>query len=113
MLIQILIQQPQMLGTILKNTPMWVWGLLAGLVALGLSQVRDRVAGWTRVTLLPVSMTAMSIWGTTSAFGASPSYGAVMLMWFVATLLVMAVVAPLSAPRDAAYDSASRRFQIP
>jgi hypothetical protein len=31
MLIQMLIHEPQMLGTVLKSTPVWVWGLLAGL----------------------------------------------------------------------------------
>lgn len=113
MLIQTLIQQPQMLGPILKNTPPWVWGLLAILTALGLSQVKQRHASLARVTALPVAMTAMSIWGTASAFGASPLFGTVMLAWGVAMLLVLAVVAPMAAPRGAAYDSASRRFHLP
>ncbi|RYF35704.1 MAG: hypothetical protein EOO25_22150, partial [Comamonadaceae bacterium] len=36
MLLQLITQQPQVVGTILKNTPVWVWGLLAGLSWLGL-----------------------------------------------------------------------------
>jgi len=35
MLANLLIQQPQMLGAIIQNTPYWVWALLAGLIALG------------------------------------------------------------------------------
>jgi hypothetical protein len=113
MLIQILIHQPQMLGAVLRNTPPWVWGLLAGLVVLGLTQVKQRNASRARVALLPVTMTVMSIWGTASAFGASPLFGTVMLAWLVATMFVLAMVAPMAAPRGAAYDSASLTFRLP
>ena len=36
MLIQIATHQPQMLSAIVKHTPIWVWGLLAALLWLGL-----------------------------------------------------------------------------
>ena len=113
MLIQILVHQPQIAGAILKNTPVWVWGLLAGLVVLGLSQARDRSASQLRVTLLPVTMTGLSIWGTVSAFGASPLFGTVMLVWLAATALVLAGVASTAAPRGATYDAASRIYRMP
>ena len=32
MLLNLLVQQPQMLGRIIENTPDWVWALLAGLL---------------------------------------------------------------------------------
>lgn len=35
MLIQIATHQPQMLSAIVKHTPIWVWGLLAALLWLG------------------------------------------------------------------------------
>ena len=35
MLLNLLVQQPQMLGRIIENTPYWVWALLAGLLWLG------------------------------------------------------------------------------
>jgi hypothetical protein len=113
MLIQILIHQPQALGAILKNTPVWVWGLLAGLMVLGLSQLRSRNASQARVTLLPVTMTALSIWGTVSAFGASPLFGTVMLVWLATAAVVLAGVASTAAPRGATYDAASRTYRIP
>jgi hypothetical protein len=113
MLIQTLIQQPQMLEPILKHTPLWVWGLLAGLLVLGLTQVKHRRASLARVTLLPVTMTALSIWGTVSAFGASPLFGTVMLVWLAVTLVVLVVIGSMAAPRGAAYDSRSRRFTLP
>jgi hypothetical protein len=51
MLIQLITQQPQMLGPIVRITPPWVWGLLAALLALGLSQLRSRNVSRTHMTL--------------------------------------------------------------
>lgn len=57
---------------IVQHTPVWVWGLLAVLVALGLSQTRDRQVSLARVTVLPLVMIALSVSGVLSAFGQSP-----------------------------------------
>lgn len=64
MLIQLITQQPQMLEPIVRNTPPWVWGLLAALLALGLSQLRSRNVSLTRITLLPLAMTGLSLWAS-------------------------------------------------
>ncbi|RYF56022.1 MAG: hypothetical protein EOO29_53065, partial [Comamonadaceae bacterium] len=48
------------------------WGLLAALVALGASQLRDRTASLARVSVMPIGMTAFSLWGTLSFRWASP-----------------------------------------
>jgi hypothetical protein len=58
MLYDILLHHPEALGAMVRGTPLWVWGLLAGLVALGASQLRDRTASLLRVSLVPVGMTA-------------------------------------------------------
>lgn len=113
MLIQLVIQHPQMLGTILKNTPTWVWGLAAALLALGLSQVRQRSVGQVRMALIPLTMTGLSLWGTLSAFGASLSFGYVMLAWALGALLMIGLLAPRAPQAGAAYDSATRSFQVP
>jgi hypothetical protein len=113
MLIQTLIQQPQMLGPILKHTPVWVWGLLAALVALGLQQARTRQASLVRVGITPVAMTALAIWGNVSAFGGSPLFAWVMLTWLLAAAFMLAVSAPLEAPNGTVYDAASRSFHLP
>ncbi len=113
MLIQMLIQQPRMLGTVLQQTPVWVWGLLAGLIGLGLSQARARKASLARVALMPVTMTALSLWGTVSAFGGSPLFGYVMLAWMFGASVMVAVVAPMAPPRGAGYDGATRTFTLP
>jgi len=113
MLLQMIVNQPPVLGAVLKGTPPWVWGLLAGLVALGLSQARSRSASLVRVTVMPVAMTVLSIWGTVSAFGTSPLFGYVMLAWMFAAAMALAVIAPTGAPRGTAYDAASRTFAMP
>ncbi|RYF41566.1 MAG: hypothetical protein EOO25_09485 [Comamonadaceae bacterium] len=108
MLLQLITQHPQAVGTVLRNTPTWVWGLLAALTWLGLTQLRDRSAGMARVTLMPVAMTVFSVWGTFSAFGASPQFGAVLATWFSAAAAVAALLASTRAP--ATYDAGEGRF---
>lgn len=110
MLLQLITQHPQAVGTILKNTPTWVWGMLAALTWLGLSQLRDRSASMARVTIMPVAMTAFSVWGTFSAFGSSPQFGAVLASWFSAAAVIGALVASTRAP--ATYDAAEGRFLL-
>lgn len=113
MLIQMLFQQPQMLMPILRNTPTWVWALLAALIALGLSQVRDRNASLARIAITPVVMTGLSIYGTVSAFGGSPQFGSVMLAWSAMAAASLAAVAPFAPPSGTRYDPAARSFTLP
>lgn len=107
MLIQLLIQQPQMLGPILKNTPSWVWGLAAALTALGLSQVRTRSVSALRMLLMPLAMTGLSLWGTISAFSHSPLFGYVLLAWAAGAALLLAAVALSGTPAGASYQAAA------
>ena len=113
MLIQMLVHQPQMLGPVLQSTPPWVWGLLAALTALGLSQARTRSASLARITFMPVAMIALSLWGTASAFGGSPQFGSVVLAWLAAAAAALAIVAPLAPPSGARYHVATRTFTLP
>jgi uncharacterized membrane protein len=99
-----------MIAQILSNTPLWVWGLLAALLALGFSQVRSRTVGLGRITLLPLGLGALSLYGTVSAFGASPT---VIGSWLAATTLLLLIVTQMPLPVGAGYDSARRQFQIP
>jgi hypothetical protein len=61
-----------MFSSILQHTPGWVWGLFTALIALGLSQTRDRDVTLLRVTILPLVLIALSMSGVFSAFGHSP-----------------------------------------
>lgn len=110
MLIQLVAQHPEALMPIVRSTPAWVWGTLAALLALGATQLRDRSASLARVSLLPLTMTVFSAWGTVSALGASPLRAEVAGVWIAAALLLFAAIAPGRAA--AQYDPARRTCAI-
>ncbi|MCW2957084.1 MAG: hypothetical protein JWO69_1953, partial [Thermoleophilia bacterium] len=110
MLIQLLTQHPEAIGAILRNTPTWVWGLLAALVALGSTQLRDRSASLVRVSTMPVAMTLFSLYGTLSAFGGSALLPQLLAAWAAAAAMSYAAVAFL--PVDARYDAATRSYAL-
>ena len=112
-LISLTYQPPQrtpMIAQILSNTPLWVWGLLAGLLVLGLSQTRSRGVSMVRIALLPLGLGAFSLYGTVSAFGAAP---VVLGSWLAAGALLLLIVTQLPLPSGVRYDAASRGFQLP
>ncbi len=54
---------------ILGQVPTWVWFLLVALIALGLSQTRDRWVSEARLRRMPLAFLAFSAWSTVGAFG--------------------------------------------
>lgn len=114
MLLQLITQHPEAIVPVLRGTPLWVWGLLAGLLALGISQLRDRTASLARVSLLPLAMSLFSVSGTASALGGSPHRAMALAAWLIAAALAFAV-ALLARGRAAAaqYDPARRLFLLP
>jgi hypothetical protein len=113
MLIPLLLDHPEMAGTIVRATPAWVWGLLAALVWLGAAQLRDRNASLARVSILPVVMTGLSVWGVTGAFGKSPMFGYVMLTWMLVAAIAFAAIGMTSAPKGTTYDAGTRTYFLP
>lgn len=99
-----------MIAQILINTPLWVWGLLAALLALGFSQARSRRAGVARIALLPLGLGALSLYGTVSAFGAIPT---VMGSWLAATTLLLLVVSRTPVQTGTRYESTAHQFHLP
>lgn len=113
MLIQLITEHPQAIGPILRNTPGWVWGLLAALLALGISQVRSRMASMTRISVMPIAMGGLAIYGMVSAFGNSPNLAAVFGAWMLAALATIAVVMQFKLPEGTRFDAQTRSFHIP
>lgn len=99
-----------MLNQILVNTPRWVWVLLLALLWLGLSQAVSRTASLRRITLLPLAMTGLSLYGTVTAFGADPQ---VLLVWLCAASLIVTLVLRQTLPDATRYDTATQRFTLP
>lgn len=99
-----------MFTQIIHNTPLWVWALLAGLLALGYSQTRSRTVGLRRLVIMPVAMVLLSLYGTVSAFGPSPG---VLGAWLAAGALLATRVVQRPVPLGTAYDTAHRHYTMP
>ena len=57
---------------ILSHTPLWVWLLLALLLALGLWQRRDRHVRRGQLLALPLALLALGLWSMAPGFAAQP-----------------------------------------
>lgn len=95
---------------IVQHTPVWVWGLLAALLALGISQTRTQQLSAARLRLLPLAFLGLSIWGTLSAFGWQLW---VALAWKLAFGLAYTQVRRSGWPGQARHDAASQTFVVP
>lgn len=99
-----------MLLAIVQHTPVWVWGLLAALVAIGLSQTRDREMTLTRITVLPLVLLALSGAGVFSAFGPTPvALGA----WLTGLLAALALASRFITVRGAAWHPHTATLRVP
>lgn len=115
MIFQLVAHQPQALGTIVRHTPYWVWGLLVALLALGASQLAPRRASPLRVCLMPVSLTVFAIYGLVAAFGGSGQEAVAASAWLGATMGALVLTlwrfpAPLAGTR---FDPAAKTFALP
>ncbi len=99
-----------MLFTILQHTPLWVWGILAILIGLGLLQSVERVASLRRVVMLPLAMTALSLHGTFNAF---PPATWSWVMWVGAALVSGIWFASGDLPAGVRFDGRQRVFHLP
>ena len=95
---------------ILQHTPAWVWGLLAGLVAIGLSQTRERDVSVFRLTVLPLLLVALSLSGVLRAFGHMPIAFA---GWGAGLAFALGVVRQHMAVRGAAWLRDTQRIRVP
>ena len=61
-----------MLLQILAHTPAWVFALFTLLLWMGITQLFPRRASLARITVMPVVMTALAVYGVVSAFADTP-----------------------------------------
>ena len=115
MLINLLTQHPEALPAILGRTPTWVWGLLAGLIALGVSQIFERRASVARVALLPISMACLSVFSLGGALNASANMPSALLIWLLAAMACagLAMAWRAAPPAGTRFDASSRQFNLP
>jgi hypothetical protein len=99
-----------MLNQIIANTPRWVWILLLALLWLGLSQTLPRKATLKRITLMPLAMTGLSLYGTVAAFGTGAQ---VLLVWLGAASLTLMRLMQRALSAESRYDPTTRSFTLP
>lgn len=83
-------------ATVVKNTPLWVWVLLAALVALGLRQARDQTLSGARLWTLPLTFSVLSLVGLGQSFG---WWSAGQAAWLAGVGLGAAASLALGLPR--------------
>ncbi len=99
-----------MLSQIVSHTPTWVFALLALLIALGLSQTRNRSVSRTRALVLPVAMIGLSLAGIHSSFGLGLLPAA---CWIAALAATTAIGLRWFRDERVSYDAAAKRFVVP
>lgn len=77
-----------MFWVIILHTPLWVWPLLLGLIALGLVQARDRSVPGAVVLALPLGLVAYSAYGIIAIFGLDPRALAAWCAGILATVVL-------------------------
>lgn len=99
-----------MLMQILTNTPKWVFALFFVLLWQGIKQMQPRTVGITRATIVPLAMTALSVYGVVSVFGDTPQS---LLTWVVGAAVAFAVYFQVARAAHIQYVAANRRFYVP
>lgn len=99
-----------MLIQILQATPVWVWGLLALLVTVGVSQSMPRRVSVRRVMIVPGVMLALSLAGVATTFGAQPL---ALAAWAAGIALAITLGLDAVAPRGARWAREAARFELP
>lgn len=113
LLTTLLAQHPDAVIDIVRQTPPWVAGVLTALLALGFSATRGRSVHFNRLLAMPLVMGGLALWGVQSAFGATGQLLALLGVWALAYLAVLALGTRLSPPAGARYDAATRSFVMP
>lgn len=98
-----------MLLDIILRTPLWVFGLLAGLCALGWQQTRRREVTQRVAFFLPIGMVVLSLSGIISSF----SFSLLFIVFWVIGLGLSIIVSPYLIPKvNAKYNENSQLFVI-
>lgn len=98
---------------ILQHIPLWVFGLLLGLIALGLIQTRTRHIRVQRMLGINIALTIFTLVGVTQQWLNTPWLVLALLSWAAACLLVTWVLGQGAAPLGATFDPETRHYTVP
>ena len=97
------------ISQILMYTPRWVFGLLAGLIILGIIQARPRQVPVVAAFIMPVAMMLMSSIGLLMTIGFTWRS---VLFWSLGAIVVTTLMAKLIVNSNVTYDQTTRRFGL-
>jgi len=98
-----------MLIQILAHTPRWVFVLFAVLVWFGAKQLFAGTVSLAKITLMPVAMTGLAIYGVAGTFGDSPM---ALVGWAAAAMVLLSLVMQRPLPATTRFDAPSRTFHV-
>lgn len=96
--------------TILQHTPTWVFGLLFGLMALGVSQSFPRTVSLRRMSMLPLALVGLSLYGVVGSFGHQPL---ALPAWALGLSATLAALHGRIDTRAVHFSALTQRFQLP
>jgi len=95
---------------IVRRTPSWVFVLFFVLLAVGYFQSKDRAINRNKVSILPLAMIALSLYGVISAFGIAP---AGLCFWVVGVVVAVWIGVRLPTPRGVCFTIETQLFTVP
>ncbi|PUE06930.1 hypothetical protein B9Z51_13510 [Limnohabitans sp. T6-5] len=97
----------------LQHIPVWVFGLLIGLIALGLLQTRTRHIPKQRLLGINIGLTVFTLVGVVQQWRPTPWLAVGLFSWAATCSLVAWGLGQGAAPAGASYDAVTRRFTVP
>jgi len=109
-----------MLTAIIQHTPTWVFILFCALLYLGLTRTQARTVKARRLMLMPIVISAWSLYSIYQAFATGDPAAAdawvlpaALLAWLTGAAVVLALLIVRGPRRDVVYMPDTQIFQIP
>jgi hypothetical protein len=97
----------------LQNIPLWVFGLLIALVALGWLQTRTRQVQKKQLLSAKVALTVVTLISVVQLWWPTTWLAIALISWALAGLFVSWGLSQSAAPAGASFDPATQRFTLP
>ena len=95
---------------IITHTPIWVWAVFVLLLWLGFKQSLPSTPGIKRITLIPLAMLGLSLYGLVSVFGLT---GTLLTAWVCPAVLAAFITVQQPAIQYTKYNPWTQRFELP
>ncbi len=97
----------KLITEILRQTPLWVWAILIALLAIGLSQCRDRVVKPFTVMIAPLVFLVIGALASARA-------GSTFVVWGITLAIATAIaIRAFPLPSGARFDAKAGRLFVP